>query len=98
LLKHNTLSYTFIIEVKLLDIFAKTQVFNTWKLKGGQAGENRIIFYYIFSTFTFQMLSRKSPIPSLHPAPQPTHSHFLALAFPCIGVYVLPKTKDLSSH
>jgi hypothetical protein len=29
------------------------------------------------------MLSQKSPIPSPHPAPQPTHSCFLALAFPC---------------
>jgi hypothetical protein len=31
------------------------------------------------------MLSPKSPIPSPCPAPQPTHSCFLALAFPCIG-------------
>lgn len=28
------------------------------------------------------MLSRKFPIPSLRPAPLPTHSRFLALAFP----------------
>jgi hypothetical protein len=32
------------------------------------------------------------------PAPQPTHSHFLALVFPCTGAYDLHKTKGLSSH
>ena len=31
------------------------------------------------------MLSQKSPIPS--PTSKPTHSHFLALAFPCTGAY-----------
>ena len=59
---------------------------------------SRCFFYYIFSSFTFQMLSRKSPIPFPHPAPQPTHSHFLALVFPCTGAYNLRKTKGLSSH
>jgi hypothetical protein len=44
------------------------------------------------------MLSPKSPIPSPCPAPQPTHSRFLALAFPCTGAYDLHKTKGLSSH
>jgi hypothetical protein len=39
------------------------------------------------------MLSRKSPIPPPIPAHQPTHSHFLALAFPCTGAYYLHKTK-----
>jgi hypothetical protein len=29
----------------------------------------------------------KAPIPSSHPASQPTHSRFLALAFPCTGAY-----------
>ena len=38
------------------------------------------VFYYIFSSFTFQMLSRKPPIPYPRPAPQPTHSCFLVLA------------------
>jgi hypothetical protein len=31
------------------------------------------------------MLSQKSPIPSPHPPN--THSHFLALVFPCTGAY-----------
>jgi hypothetical protein len=29
----------------------------------------------------------------LAPAPLPTHSHFLALAFPCTGAYKVCKTK-----
>ena len=39
-----------------------------------------------------------SPIPFPRPAPQPTHSYFLALAFPYIRTYNLHKTKGLSSH
>jgi hypothetical protein len=39
------------------------------------------------------MLSPKPPIPFPRPAPQPTHSGFLALAFPYTGVYDLGKTK-----
>ena len=39
------------------------------------------------------MLSQKFPIPSLRPAPLPTHSHFLALAFPCTGAYKVCNTK-----
>jgi hypothetical protein len=41
-----------------------------------------IFFNYVFSSITFPMLSQKPP-----PTPLPTHSHFLALAFPCTGVY-----------
>jgi hypothetical protein len=44
------------------------------------------------------MLSWKSPIPCPRPAPQPTYSPFLALAFPHKGAYDLCKTKGLSSH
>jgi hypothetical protein len=40
------------------------------------------------------MLSQKSSIPSPHPAPLPTDSHFLALALPCTGVYKVCKTKE----
>ena len=39
------------------------------------------------------MLSRKFPIPSLRPATLPTHSHFLALAVPCIEAYKVCDTK-----
>ena len=42
------------------------------------------------------MLSRKFPIPSPSPPPRPalppTHSHFLALAFPCTGAYKVCNT------
>jgi hypothetical protein len=55
-------------------------------------------FYEIFSLFTFQMLSRKSPISPPRPAPQPTHSHLMALVSPCTGAYNLGKTKGLSSQ
>ena len=41
------------------------------------------------------MLSRKFPIHSLHPAPLPTHSHFLGLTFPCTGAYKACNTKGL---
>jgi hypothetical protein len=51
------------------------------------------IFYEVFSSFTFQMLSQKSHIPSPHPSPLPTHSHFLALLFPCTRAYKVCKTK-----
>jgi hypothetical protein len=40
------------------------------------------------------MLSQKFPIPTPpHPTPLPTHSYFLALAFPCTGAYKVCKTK-----
>ena len=39
------------------------------------------------------MLSQKFPIQSLHPAPLPTHSCFLAMAFPCIESYKVCNTK-----
>ena len=56
------------------------------------------IFYYIFSSFTFQMLPPKTPIHSLlpcsitHPLPLP------GPAFPLTGAYDLTKTKGLSSQ
>jgi hypothetical protein len=55
-------------------------------------------FYWIFSSFTFQMPSQKAPIISPCPAPQPTQSCFLVLAFPCTGAYNLCKTKGISSQ
>jgi hypothetical protein len=57
-------------------------------------------FYFLldFFSFTFQMLSSKPPIPSPCSARQPTHTCFLALAFPCTEAYNLSNTKSLSSH
>ena len=53
-----------------------------------------LFFYQLFSSFTFQMLSPKPPtIPSLHRAPQSTHSPFLALALHCTGAHDLRMNK-----
>ena len=53
--------------------------------------------YQIFSSFTFQMLSQKSPIPFM-----PCSSNYPLLhagtAFPCTGTSDLHKTKGLSSY
>jgi hypothetical protein len=51
-----------------------------------------IFFIYISNAIP------KAPYTSPCPAPQPIHSHFLALAFPCTGAYDLRKTKCLSSQ
>jgi hypothetical protein len=40
------------------------------------------------------MLYQKSPIPSPCPAPLSSHSHFLALVFPCTGAYEVCNTKE----
>jgi hypothetical protein len=45
-----------------------------------------IFFIYISNAIP------KSPVPSA-PNPLPTHSHFLALAFPCTEAYKVCKTK-----
>jgi hypothetical protein len=42
------------------------------------------------------MLSQKSPIPSHHSAPQPTHSCFLALAFPLLGHMIFTRPRASS--
>jgi hypothetical protein len=63
------------------------------------------IHFFIFKAFLldifFIYISNaipKLPIPSPCHAPQPTHSRFLALAFPCTVAYDLHNTKGLSSH
>ena len=50
--------------------------------------------YWIFSSFTFQVLSPKGPIPSLYS----THCHFSALVFPCTGAYKFARPRGLSSQ
>ena len=48
-----------------------------------------LFFYWVFSSFTFPMLSQKSPIRS-PPLPYPLIPiFFLALAFPCTGAYTV---------
>jgi hypothetical protein len=51
-----------------------------------------IFFIYISNTIL------KVPYTLPCPVPQPTHSHFLALAFPCTRAYGLRKIKGLSSQ
>jgi hypothetical protein len=51
-----------------------------------------ISFFFLKLDIFFIYISNaipKSPIHSPHPAPLPTHSDFLALAFPCTGAYKL---------
>jgi hypothetical protein len=45
------------------------------------------IFYYVFPSITFPMLSPKSPITYPPPLPYRPIPIFLALAFPCTGAY-----------
>jgi hypothetical protein len=59
-----------------------------------------ILLIFIFDSFLldifFIYISNaipKVPYPSPCPAPLSTHSHFLALAFPCSGVYKVRNTK-----
>ena len=49
--------------------------------------------YQIFSSFTFQMLSQKSPIPSSCPAPQTTHFCMLARHSPVLGHLIFTKPR-----
>jgi hypothetical protein len=53
-----------------------------------------IFFIYISNAIPFPSFLFKSPLyASSRPSPQYTHSHFLAMAFPCTGAYDLHKTK-----
>jgi hypothetical protein len=60
-----------------------------------------VTVYSFFIRYFFIYISNailKIPYTLPHPAPQPTHSCFLALAFPCTGEYDFQMTKGLSSH
>jgi hypothetical protein len=62
-----------------------------------------VLFYFsktIFISYFLHLHFKcypESPYTHPPPTPQPTHSRFLALAFPCTGAYSFPKTKGLSS-
>jgi hypothetical protein len=56
-------------------------------------------FYIIYFLHLHFKCYPESPLyPPTCPVPQHTHSHILALAFPCTRAYDLPQTKGLSSH
>jgi hypothetical protein len=54
-----------------------------------------LFFNFLLDIFFIYISNAVSKVPYTlpHPAPLPTHSHFLALAFPCIGAYKVCKTK-----
>jgi hypothetical protein len=51
------------------------------------------IFIRYFLYLHFKCYPESPLYPPPHPAPLPTHSHFLALAFPCTGAYNVCKAK-----
>jgi hypothetical protein len=65
-------------------------------LKSDQSTKWKISIFFFFCLFIryFPHLHFKCyPQSPLYPAPQPTHSHFMALAFLCTGAYDLRKTR-----
>ena len=83
-------SLTWLFSFSWLYLIVKAQNQHWW---------SSFFFFKILSSFTLQMLSQKFPIlPAPRPAPQPTHSCLLALAFSCTVAYDLRNTKGLSSH
>jgi hypothetical protein len=59
---------------------------------------NRLFLCLHFKCYPFPSFPSESPLPLSPPAPQPTHSRFLALAVPYTGAQSLHRTKGLSSH
>jgi hypothetical protein len=52
-------------------------------------------FIRYFLHLPFKCYLKNPPYPPLPPSPLPTHSHFLALVFPCTGAYKVCKIKRL---
>jgi hypothetical protein len=49
---------------------------------------------FLLDIFFIYISNAIPKVPYTHPpTPPPTHSHFLALAFPCTGAYTVCKTK-----
>jgi hypothetical protein len=50
-----------------------------------------LLFFFLLGIFLVYISNAIPKVPhTLPPTPLPTHSHFLALAFPCTGAYSLP--------
>jgi hypothetical protein len=85
-----------------ISIKIPTQFLKTWKsssqihLERGQGG-NRIVrtIYFLYAIFFIYISNAIPKFPSTLtcPAPQTTHSQFLALAFPCTGHMIFHKTR-----
>jgi hypothetical protein len=75
----------------------------SWEIKGKQGWFLHCFLYFILFLLDIFFIYISNAIPKVPytlpcPAPQPSHSCFLALAFPCTGAYDLRRTKGLSSH
>jgi hypothetical protein len=58
-----------------------------------------VFFNYILNVIPFPYFPSQNPHPlPTHSAHQPTHSHFLVLAFPYTGASSIHRTNGLSSH
>jgi hypothetical protein len=64
--------------------------------KRANAPKNSIFFKFFFIRYFprlhFQCYPKGPPYPLAPPNPLPTHSPFLALAFPCTGAYKVGKS------
>jgi hypothetical protein len=60
----------------------------------------KFFFNFLLDIFFIYISNAIPKVPYIlpHPAPLPTHSNFLALAFLCTGAYKVCKTKGLSSQ
>ena len=48
-------------------------------------------FYFLLGIFLIYLSNAIPKVPHTPPTPLPTHSHFLALAFPCMGSFIFKK-------
>ena len=51
------------------------------------------VLFFKLGIFLFYISNAIPKVPHTSPTPLPTHSHFLALEFPCTGPYKFCKTK-----
>jgi hypothetical protein len=77
--------------------FRRAELFPSVTAPWTEDSDERVVLFIIiiryFLYLHFKCCSRTFPVPSLRPAPLPTHSYFLVLRFPSTGAYKLCKTK-----
>jgi hypothetical protein len=73
------------------DSFFKKSCWHNWQLSYRRIRIDPffLFFYFLLGIFLVYIsnATQKSPIPTPHSLTLPTHSPFLALAFPCTGAY-----------